>query len=97
MPQCIILRRLSISLVANARTSRTSPRPTTLPISSSTDRTLTEPSVIGCRFMFWPALSTQILTLLPARSPVLAGTSPRLVCPDGARHLPGTQKLAIDP
>ena len=55
------------------------------------------PTVIGRRPVARPASSTQILTLVPARVPVLVGTTPSLVAPDGVRHRAATQNVAIDP
>ena len=97
MPQISIRRRLSISRLRPASSSKTSASATTLPNSISTDLTLTIPMVIGCRFMTRPAQSTQTLTRPPAASPALAGIMPCLAAPDGACHLPGTQNVATDP
>lgn len=97
MPQYAIRRRFSSALTRPTKSSSATASPTTLPTASSTDLTSTMVMVIGRRPVVRPAESTQMRTLVPARTPILAGTRPTLLAPDGARHRAVTQLVASDP
>jgi len=97
IPQYAIRRRLSTIPISHASKSSPAASPATLPIPNSTDRACTMPALSGCRPVTRPVQLTQIRTLVPGGMPVLAGTMPSLDAPEGARHRPATQKVAIDP
>lgn len=71
--------------------------PRTLPNASSVDLTSTMFIVIGRRPVTRPFQSTQMRTFVPAGTPILAGTWPTLIAPEGARQRPFTQLVVSDP
>lgn len=97
MPQHAIRRRFSSTLIRPTTSNSATARPATLPTASSTDLTSTMEVVIGRRPVAWPDQSTHILTLVPAGTPILAGTGPTLCAPEGACQRPVTQLVASDP
>lgn len=97
MPQHAIRRRFSSTLIRPTTSNSATARPATLPTASSTDLTSTMEVVIGRRPVAWPDQSTHILILVPAGTPILAGTGPTLCAPEGACQRPVTQLVASDP
>src|SRR6266567_5181050 len=97
MPQYASRRRLSRNLTSPPSASSAIATPAAVSNSTITALVFTMPTVVGGRPVTPPDQSTQILSLGPARAPVLVRTRPRLVAPDGARHRAATQKVAIDP